>query len=148
MISRVQHAVVSHGDAVVDGDGVELPGHPTGLFDGIRHDAADIAQPDMARHELGEAIGDRHDRLAEVGLFEPGRQPQGPGAGHVAAIGSGARTQLGHGIHSLADCGPAYRLRAGLPDRGTSGSLVDWQALPGVTNLSSRAGWGAGRVPV
>ncbi len=30
---RVQHAVVAHGDAVVDGDGVELLGDAAGLLD-------------------------------------------------------------------------------------------------------------------
>ena len=40
---RIEHAVVAHGDAVVDGDGVELLG-----------DAA--SRLDLARHELAEVL--------------------------------------------------------------------------------------------
>ncbi|GAB3615222.1 hypothetical protein GCM10027415_35620 [Humibacter ginsengisoli] len=51
----------------------------------------------MARHELGEAVGDGDDRLAEVAAFDAGGAQQGAGSGHVAAMGDGARAEYGHG---------------------------------------------------
>ena len=57
MISRegsgIEHAVVAHGDAVVDGDGVELLGGASRL--------------DLARHELAEGALQVH-----VSRNEPG----------------------------------------------------------------------------
>ena len=73
---RVQHAAVTHGDAVVDGDGVEFLGHATGRADGFGDDLADVAQVHVAGHELGERVGDGHDRLAEIVVGHAGGAPQ------------------------------------------------------------------------
>jgi hypothetical protein len=99
MISRsrqaVEHAVVAHGDAVVDGDGVELLGDAAGLA--ISGDQlSQVLEVDVAGHELGEAVGDGHDRLAEVVVGHAGGAPQGARAGHVAAVGGGAGAVGGH----------------------------------------------------
>ncbi len=45
----VEHAVVAHGDAVVDRDGVELLGDAARLLDLARHQLAEILEMDMAR---------------------------------------------------------------------------------------------------
>src|SRR5207248_5282358 len=63
---RVQHAAVAHGDAVVDCDRVELPAHPAGLGDRARHQLTEVLEVDVARYELGEAVGDRDELLADV----------------------------------------------------------------------------------
>ena len=49
---RVQHATVAHGDAVIDGDGVELLRHTTGLADGLGNDFTDVFQMDVSGDEL------------------------------------------------------------------------------------------------
>ena len=51
----VQHAAMAHGDAVIDGDGVELLGHAAGRLDLPRDHLAQVLQVDMAGDELGEA---------------------------------------------------------------------------------------------
>ncbi len=68
---RIEHAVMAHGDAVIDGDGVELLGDAAGLLDLARDQLAEILQVDMARHELGEGVDHRDDRLAEIASFMP-----------------------------------------------------------------------------
>ncbi len=95
--SEVEHAAVAHRDAVVDGDGVELAGDRAGLPDRPRHDVADLAEVDVAGHELGEAVGNRDDGLAEVASGYTGRPEQGPGTGHVPAVSDRSRPEGGHG---------------------------------------------------
>ena len=50
---RIEHAVVAHGDAVVDGDGVEFLGDAAGRLDLARHQLAEVLQMDVARARTG-----------------------------------------------------------------------------------------------
>ena len=93
---RVEHAVVAHRDAVVDGDGVELLRNPAGRLDLARDELAEVLEVDVARDELREGIGDCDDRLAEVAVLHAGRAPKAAGAGHVASVRGGARAIWGH----------------------------------------------------
>ena len=95
--SDVEHAVVAHGDAVVDGDGVEFLGDAAGRLDLAGDELAEVLQVDVAGDELGEGVDDGDDRLAEVAVLHAGGAPQAAGAGHVAAVGGGARAIGGHG---------------------------------------------------
>ena len=63
---RIEHAVMAHGDAVIDRDGVEFLGDAAGRLDLARHQLTEILQVDVARHELREGIHHRDDRLAEI----------------------------------------------------------------------------------
>ena len=92
----VQHAAVAHGDAVVDRDRVELAGHRTGLVHGVGHDLPYLAQVHVPGHELGEAVGDRDDRLAEILAGNSGGAQQRPGTGHVPSVRHGAGSQRRH----------------------------------------------------
>jgi hypothetical protein len=94
---RIEHAVVAHGDAVVDGDGVEFLGDAAGGFDFTRHQLPEVLEVHVAGNELGEGIDDGDDRFAEIAVLHSGGAPQGAGAGHVAAVGRGAGTICGHG---------------------------------------------------
>jgi hypothetical protein len=87
---RIEHAVMAHGDAVIDGNGIEFLGDAAGLLDLARDELAEILQMHMARHELREGIDDRDDRLAEIRILHAGGAPQAARAGHVAAMGGGA----------------------------------------------------------
>ena len=95
---RIEHAAVTHGDAVVDGDGVELLGHTASRLDLAGDELAEVLQVDMARHELGEAVGNGDDRLAEVAVLHARRPPQAAGTGHVAAMGGGSGTICRHRV--------------------------------------------------
>ncbi|MCP9966416.1 hypothetical protein LUX57_16005 [Actinomadura madurae] len=81
---------MTHRDAVVHGDGVELAGHAAGLADRAGDDLADLVQVDVAGHELGEAVGHRDDRLAEVLAFDAAGPHERAGARHVPAMGDRA----------------------------------------------------------
>ena len=83
----VEHAAVAHGDAVVDRDGVELARDAAGLLDGVGDDPADRLEVGVAGDELGEAVGDRDDRLPEVLTVDSGCAQQCAGSRHVAAVG-------------------------------------------------------------
>ena len=94
---RIEHAVVAHRDAVVDGDGVELLGDAARRLDLARDELAEVLEVDVAGHELGEGIDHRDDRLAEVALLHAGGAPKSARAGHVAAVRGSAGAQSGHG---------------------------------------------------
>ena len=89
---RIEHAVVAHGDAVVDGDGVEFLGDAARRLDLARDQLPKVLEMHMAGHELGEGIGDGDDRLAEIPILHAGRAPEAACAGHVAAMGRSAGT--------------------------------------------------------
>ncbi|MNJ37635.1 hypothetical protein D3C77_324640 [compost metagenome] len=93
---RIEHAVVAHGDAVVDRDGVEFLGHATGAFDLAGDQLAQVLQVHMPRDELGERVGDGDDRLFEIFVFHPGGAPQSACAGHIAAVGGRFRAVIRH----------------------------------------------------
>ena len=82
----IEHPVVAHRDAVVDGDGVELGGEASEALDLFLDDLARFVQVYVSRNELGEGIGDGDDRLAELLLLHPVGQPERPGSGHPAAF--------------------------------------------------------------
>ena len=69
----------------------------------------------VAGHELGEAVGDGDDRLAEVVVGHAGGPPQGAGAGHGPTVRGGPRPQLRHAYKSCtvrrADATAAVRCR-------------------------------------
>ena len=93
---RIEHAVMAHRDAVIDGDRVELLGDPARRRDLAGDELPQILQMDMARHELGEAVGDGDDRLAEILVLHARRAPQPACAGLVAAMGRGAGAVCRH----------------------------------------------------
>src|SRR6202034_1255864 len=64
-------------------------GNAAGLLDLARDQLAKVFQMHMARHELGEGIGNGNDRLAEPAPPPACCPPQRAGAGHVAAMGGG-----------------------------------------------------------
>jgi hypothetical protein len=87
---RVEHAAMTHGDAVVDCDGVELTRHAARGANCLGHDLADVFQVHVARHELGVGVRDGDDRLAEVGVGHTGGAPECAGACGIAADGGGS----------------------------------------------------------
>ena len=92
----VEHAVMAHGDPVINRDGVELLGDAARLLDLARDELAEILQMHVARHELGEGIGHRDDRLAEIPVLHARGAPEPARASHVAAVGGGSGAIMGH----------------------------------------------------
>jgi hypothetical protein len=92
----VKHARMAHRDAVIDRDGVELLGYTAGRLDLAGYELPQIFQVDMSRNKLGEGVGDRDDRFAEIAVLHTGSPPKAAGTGHVAAVGGGAGTVSRH----------------------------------------------------
>ena len=76
----IQHTGVAHGDAVIDGYGVELPGNATRCLNGLGDQSANLVQVDVAGNELRKGIGDGHDGLAEVLTLDAGGTIESTGA--------------------------------------------------------------------
>ena len=100
----VQHAGVAHGDAVVDGHGVELARDAAGLLDGLGDDAADLVEVDVAGQELVERVGDGDDGLlAHVVTFDASCTVEGSGTCEDAPVHDFCRSHFSHGsIQALA----------------------------------------------
>ena len=100
----IEHAAVAHGNAIVNGDGVELLGYATRFAHSIGHDVTDVLQMDVTRHELSIGVGNGDDRLAKIGVFGAGGSPEGAGTGCLAANGGDFRAQRVHSYSFSSGC--------------------------------------------
>ena len=96
---RIQHAVVSHRDPVIDRDGIEFFRDAARGLDFPRDELPHVFKVHVARDKLRERIHDRNDRFAEVAVAHPCRAPKTSGASHVAAVGCCSRAVRGHENH-------------------------------------------------
>ncbi len=83
------HALGSHGDAVVDRDGVELHRRATGLANALLDGLGDLSQMEVAGADLGPCVGDADDRLVQVFLAEADAAKVRAGCGAGRAFGEG-----------------------------------------------------------
>ncbi len=77
------HALRAHGNAVVDGDGVELHGRAAGFANALLDGFGDVAEMEVAGPDLSPGVGDADDGLVQV-LFAEAHAAQvraGGGAG-------------------------------------------------------------------
>ncbi len=91
---RIEHAVVTHRDAVIDSNGVELGSVASALLDLALDILSHLVEVSMARHELGEAVHDGDDGLAHHLAFHTIGHPQRAGACHASSLGGGGATEL------------------------------------------------------
>lgn len=113
---RIEHAIVTHGDTVIDRDGVEFLGDTTSLFHFSGNQLAEVLQMDVARHKLCEGVGDGDDRLAEVVVLHAGRAPKAARTSHVAAVSGCSGTIRGIFVSPYV-CRPLSLRRDVLPER-------------------------------
>ena len=93
----VQHPVVSHGDTVVHGNGVEFGRIAAQALDFGLDQLAGLMQMRMAGDELGEGIHHRDDRFSHLFRFHARRSPEGAGACHPASLeGDAASERIFH----------------------------------------------------
>ena len=78
---------MAHGNAVVDGDGVEFRSETPLLGDQLFQVLPDVVQMDMARDELGKRVDYADDRLAELFVGHAVCPPETPGARHFSSQG-------------------------------------------------------------
>ena len=72
---RVEHAVVAHGNTVVDGDGIKLSSIAAHLLNLFTNNLANFMQVRMTWHKLRERIDNGNNRLAKLLLFHTGGYP-------------------------------------------------------------------------
>ena len=77
---------MSHGNAVVDGYGVELGGIAAHAFYLFLHYLSDFVQMRMSRHKLCERVHHSYHGLSELLPPHAGGDPQCPGSRHASAL--------------------------------------------------------------
>ena len=87
---RVEHAIVAHSDAVIDGDCVKFLCDTACFFDFAGDELAQVFEVHVTRNELREGVDDGNDGLAEIVVFHACGAPEAAGSCHVAAVGAGA----------------------------------------------------------
>ena len=94
-----------HGDAIIDGDGIEFLRHATCPLDFTGYQLPHVLKVDMPRDELGEGIGDGNDGFLKVRIGHARGAPQGASASHVTTFGCGAGAITGHGgLRQVSGC--------------------------------------------
>ena len=88
------HAFGAHGDAVGDGDGVELHGGAAGFADALLDGLGDVAEMEVAGADFGPGVGDADDGLVEVFFGEADAAEHGAGCGAGGAFGEGVAVGL------------------------------------------------------
>ena len=92
----IEHAIVTHGDAIIDRNGVEFFGDTARVFNFARDQLSQIFKMDVPRHELRERVNDGNDGFLKVTVFHAGCTPQGTCSCHIAAGGGCSRAILRH----------------------------------------------------
>ena len=112
---RGLHAFRAHGDAVVDGDGVEFKGRTACGANAFFDFGGQPAQMEIARADFGPRVGDAHKGLTHVSIvvahgFEHAARR---GAAGTIGYGRGVFFKIGHGEFWILDFG--FRLPMGNP---------------------------------
>ena len=93
----IQHAVMAHGDAVIDGDGVEFGRIASQPLDLGLDQLAGLMQVRMAGDELRKGIHHRDHRFSHLFRFHARCSPEGAGACHPASLeGDAASERMFH----------------------------------------------------
>ncbi len=91
---RGLHALGAHGDAVGDGDGVELHRRAACFAHALLDGLGDLAQVEVARADLGPGVGDADDGLVQVFFAEADAAQVGARSGARWAFGEDFRILL------------------------------------------------------
>src|SRR5690606_24118988 len=82
----VQHAVMSHGDTIIYGDGVELGSETAQLLNLLLHHLPDLVQMHMSRHKLSEGVDNRDDGLTHLLSRHAVGMPERPRTCHTTPL--------------------------------------------------------------
>ena len=74
----VFHSAVSHGDSVVDSNGVELERNSTGSPDGILYNFTEGLQVDMSGNDIRIGIDNSNKGFFEIFFLQPNSAQKGP----------------------------------------------------------------------
>ena len=84
---RGLHALGAHGDAVGDGDGVELHRRAAGFAHALLDSLSDVTQVEIAGADFGPGICDSDDRLVQVFFREADAAQHGARCGAARSFG-------------------------------------------------------------
>jgi hypothetical protein len=106
------HPLGPHGDAVRDGDGVELHRGAARLPDALLDPLGEAPLVEVAGHRLDPGVGDADYRLAEVLVVEADSPEHRPGPRSISSLEDRAALVSGVGLHSSLRrrCSPYFRL--------------------------------------
>ena len=85
---------MSHGDTVVDGDGIEFGGIAAHGLYLLLDDLSDFMQMGMSRHKLGERIDHCDDGFAELFTLHTCGDPECSGSCHSSSFRADCTSQL------------------------------------------------------
>ena len=91
---RIEHTIVTHGDTIIDGDGVELGGITAHLLNLLTDYLTNLMEVGMTGHELCKRVHNGNNRLAKLFLFHTCGHPKGTGAGHSSTFCADCTSQL------------------------------------------------------
>ena len=77
---------MSHGNTVVDGNGIELSGIEAHFLYFFTDNLTDFMQVCMTRHKLSERIDNGNNRFAELLAFHTCGHPECSGTSHASAL--------------------------------------------------------------
>ena len=92
----IEHAVVAHGNTVIDGNGVEFFCDTASFFNGLLDDVAHIFEVDVSRYEVRVGVGDGDDRFTEIGVFDASGTPEGARSRGITSACRLSRSELRH----------------------------------------------------
>ena len=78
---------MTHGDAIVDSNGVELFGDTASSLDLTSNQLAHVFEVHVARDELSKRVHNRDDWLTKVAIAHARCAPECTGTCHIAAMG-------------------------------------------------------------
>ena len=79
---------MSHGDTIIDGNGIELSSKIASLLEDLLHLLSDMVQVGMTGNKLGERVGNAKNRFPKLTLFHPVGTPEAPCSRHSASHGT------------------------------------------------------------
>ena len=79
---RIKHAVVTHGNTIVNGNGIELCRIAAHLLNFLTDNLTNLMEVGMTRHKLRERVHNGNNRLAKLFVFHACSHPKRTGTGH------------------------------------------------------------------
>jgi hypothetical protein len=77
---------MTHGDAIIDGNGIELGGKTAHIFYDFLYLLPDLVEVHMSRYELGKGVRDPDDGFPQLGFFHACSSPKTPSSRHLSAF--------------------------------------------------------------
>ena len=85
---RIEHTVMTHGNTIVNGNGIELCRIAAQLLNLLTDNLTDLMEVGMTRHKLRERVHNGNNGLAKLFVFHTCGHPERTGSGHSPTLGA------------------------------------------------------------